>query len=88
MDVSASLPSARIPTGVARTFMVALLAAVFLLGGTGGYLVRGWSPAASTTTTTHTTSHPFVPAPVPYSSPVPSPAPQPPLDPSGFPIPI
>jgi hypothetical protein len=42
MDGNASLPLVRIPTGVARTFMVALLAAAFLLGGTCGYLVRGW----------------------------------------------
>lgn len=88
MDISASLPPARISTGVARTFMVALLAAAFVLGGTGGYLVRGWSSAASTTTTTHTTMHPFVTAPVPYSSPVPSPAPPTMFDPSGYPIPI
>jgi hypothetical protein len=88
MDISASLPPARIPTGVARTFMVALLAAAFVLGGTGGYLVRGWSSAASTTTTTPTTTHPFVTAPVPYSSPVPSAAPAPPYDPSGYPVPI
>jgi hypothetical protein len=86
MNASASLPLARIPAGVARTFMVAVLAA-FLLGGTGGYLVRGLSLAASSTTTTITT-HPFVTEPVPYSSPVPSPAQQPTLDPGGFTVPI
>jgi hypothetical protein len=88
MDVSASLPSARTPTGGARTFMVALLAAAFVLGGTGGYVVRGWSSAASTPTTTHTTNHPFVIEPVPYSSPAPSPAQPPTLDPNGFTVPI
>ena len=87
MNASASIPLARIPTGVARTFIVALLAA-FLLGGTGGYLFHGWSSSQSTTTTTDTTTHPFVNAPVPYTSPVPSAVPQPPLDPAGFPIPI
>ena len=86
MDVSASLLSAPIRTGLARTFTVVLVAAALVLGGAGGYLVRGWSPAAATTTT-HST-HPFVTAPVPYSSPVPSPAPQPTLDPNGLPIPI
>jgi hypothetical protein len=87
MDVSPSFPSARIPTSFARTLMVALLAAAFLLGGTGGYLVRTWSSAASTTT--QTTTHPFVTEPVPYSSPTSSPAQQPPvLDPNGFAIPI
>lgn len=74
------------PGRIAPTFTVALVAAALLLGGAGGYLVRGWSPAAATPTT-HTT-HPFVTAPVPYSSPVLSPAPQPALDPNGFPIPI
>jgi hypothetical protein len=88
MDVSAALPSARTPTGVARTFTIALLAAAFLLGGTGGYVVRGWSSGESTTTTPRTTTHPFVTAPVPYSSPVPSPAQQPTLTPDGFTIPI
>jgi hypothetical protein len=88
MDGNASLPLVRIPTGVARTFMVALLAAAFLLGGTGGYLVRGWSSAAPGTTRTDTTPHPFVTEPVPYSSPAPSPSPQPTLDPNGFTIPI
>jgi hypothetical protein len=82
MDVSASLPSARIPTGVARSFIVALVAAAFLLGGTGGYLVRGLSSAAPATT------HPFVIEQAPYSSPRPSPAPPPTLTPDGFTIPI
>lgn len=88
MNASASLPLARVPTGVARTFMVALLAAAFLLGGTSGYLVRGWGSAVSTSTTIHTTTHPFVTAPVPYSSSVPSPAQSPMRDPDGFTIPI
>jgi hypothetical protein len=86
MDVSASLPSAPIRAGVARTFTVVLVAAALVLGGAGGYLVRGWSPAAAITTT-HTT-HPFVIEQAPYSSPRPSPAPQPPLTPDGFTIPI
>jgi hypothetical protein len=88
MNASASLPLARIPTGGARTFMVVLLAAAFLLGGTSGYFVRGWSSAASPSSTNQTTTHPFVIQPAPYSSPVPSPATQPTLTPDGFTIPI
>ena len=51
MNASASLRAAQIPTGVARMLMIALLAAAFLLGGTGGYLVRdlGVSWPAGTT---------------------------------------
>jgi hypothetical protein len=87
MDTSASLGMARIPAGVARIFLVALLAA-FLLGGTGGYVVRGLSLAAPNTTLTDTNTHPFVVEPVPYSSPAPSPAQPPTLDPNGFTVPI
>ena len=76
MDASASLALQRNPSGVARMFMVALLAAAFLLGGMGGYLVRGLSAPASTTPT-NTTTHPFVTAPIPYSSPTYTPAAQP-----------
>ena len=86
MDARASHRVAQIPTGVARVFLVALVAA-FLLGGTGGYLVRGLSLAQSSTRTTDITK-PFVIEPVPYSSPVLSPAPQPTLDPTGFTVPI
>jgi hypothetical protein len=88
MNANASQPLARIPTGVARTFIVALVAAAFLLGGTGGYVVRGLSSAAGVTTHTEATTHPFVIEPVPYSSPRPSPRPQPTLDPTGVPVPI
>ncbi|HEX9096757.1 MAG TPA: hypothetical protein VF990_11725 [Candidatus Dormibacteraeota bacterium] len=62
--------------------------AAFLLGATGGYVLRGWSSAASTTTTTDTTTRPSVTVPIPYISPVPSPTHPPALDPAGYPIPI
>lgn len=87
MDTSASLGTARMPAGVARIFLVALVAA-FLLGGTGGYVVRGLSFSASNTTRTDSNPHPFVVEPAPYSSPAPSPAQPPTLDPNGFTVPI
>ena len=65
MDASSTLRVAWIPSGAARILALALLAGVFLLGGTGGYFVRdlnfSW-PATSVTTTTITdhTTRPFV----------------------------
>ena len=81
MNASASLRAAQIPTGVARMLMIALLAAAFLLGGTGGYLVRdlgvSW-PAGTTNGTlpaTDTIHRPFVTEQAPpYASPASSPA--------------
>lgn len=84
MEARARFSGAGIPTGVVFMFIVALLAA-FLLGGAGGYVVRGLGSSA---TTTNPTSHPFVVEPVPYTSPAVSPVPQPTLDPKGFAVPI
>gem|GEM_PF-4695408 len=85
MEASASLRRTQIPTGVIRTFLIALVAA-FLLGGVGGYVVR--SSTASTSSATQTTNHPFVIEQAPYGSPAASPAPQPTRDPNGFAVPI
>jgi hypothetical protein len=85
MQASASLRWTQIPTGVIRVFLIALVAA-FLLGGTGGYLMRGSSAPASTTTGAET--HPFVVEQPPYGYPAPSPASQPTLDPAGHTVPI
>ena len=86
MEASASFRRTRIPTGVIRTFLVALVAA-FLLGGVGGYVVR--SSTASTSSGTQTTNHPFVIEQAPYSSsPAVSPASAPTRDPNGNAVPI
>jgi hypothetical protein len=75
MNASASLRATPIPTGVARVLLIAILAAAFVLGGTGGYLVRGLSfswPAstANTIATQDTGTRPFViESPPPYASP-------------------
>jgi len=85
MAARASLRGARLETGVVFAFVV--LIAAFLLGGTGGYLVRGLSlPAAATNS--DTTRRPFVVEQAPYSSPAYSPAPEPTRDPKGFVVPI
>jgi hypothetical protein len=84
MDASASLRWTQIPTGVVRTFLIALLAA-FLLGGAGGYMVRG---SSTMTGGAGTNTHPFVIEQAPYSSSAPSPVTQPTRDPNGYAVPI
>ena len=85
MEARASFDS-RSSTHALIVFMVAIVAAL-LVGGAGGYVVRGltYSVSSSTTTDTH---RPFVVEPVPYSSPAASPAVQPIRDPRGFEVPI
>jgi hypothetical protein len=85
MESRASIRPARIQTGVMVAF-VALIAA-FLLGGTGGYLVRGLT-LPSTSTTTYFSPHPFVIEQAPYSAPSASPVPEPMRDPGGNVVPI
>ena len=85
MEARASVREARIQTGVMVAF-VALIAA-FLLGGTGGYLVRGMTLPASFTTT-HVSPHRIVVEQAPYSSPSASPLPEPTRDPNGNAVPI
>ena len=48
MEASATLRGDRFSTGIAMTFVLAVLAA-FLLGGAGGYIVRAVTIPASTT---------------------------------------
>ena len=80
MNANPSVRVARIPTGAAPILTVALLAAAFLLGGTGGYLVRdlnfSWpASTVNTATTKDTTQRPFViESPPPYASPASLPA--------------
>ena len=85
MEARASFDS-RSSTRALIVFMVAIVAAL-LVGGAGGYIVRGltYSVSSSTTTDIH---RPFVVEPVPYSSPAASPAAQPIRDPRGFEVPI
>jgi hypothetical protein len=85
MEARASFDS-RSSTRALIVLMVAIVAAL-LVGGTGGYIVRGltFSVAHTTTTDTH---RPFVVEPVPYSSPAASPAVQPIRDPKGFEVPV
>lgn len=52
MQASASFHRPQLSRAVLRTFIVAALLSAFVLGGTGGYLVRGLSSSPATTTTT------------------------------------
>ena len=54
MQASASFRGPQLSSAVVRVFVVAALLSAFVLGGTGGYLVRGLSssPAIAHTTTT------------------------------------
>jgi hypothetical protein len=85
MEARASFDS-RSSTRALVVLMVAIVAAL-LVGGTGGYVVRGltYSATSSTSTDTH---RPFVVEPIPYSSPAASPAAEPTRDPRGFEVPI
>jgi hypothetical protein len=85
MEARASFDS-RSSTRALVVLMVAIVAAL-LVGGTGGYVVRGltYSATSSTTTDIH---RPFVVEPIPYSSPAASPAAEPTRDPRGFEVPI
>ena len=86
MEARASVPSIRLQAGVIFMFVVAVVAA-FLLGGTGGYLFRGLTLPASSTTT-YVGPHPLVVEQAPYSSPSATPLPEPMRDPNGYVIPI
>jgi hypothetical protein len=85
MEARASFDS-RSSTRALVVLMVAIVAAL-LVGGTGGYIVRGLTYSVSHTTTTDI-HRPFVVEPVPYSSPSASPAVQPIRDPKGFEVPV
>jgi hypothetical protein len=85
MDARAAIRDGRLPTSTLIIFAVALVAAV-LLGGTGGYLIRGLSFTAATGN--HSVVTPFVVQSPPYSAPKVSPAATPVLDPNGHVIPI
>jgi hypothetical protein len=85
MEARASFDSPS-PTRVLIVLMVAIAAAL-LVGGIGGYIVRGLTYSVSNTTTTDT-HRPFVVEPVPYSSPAALPSAQPTRDPKGFEVPV
>ena len=85
MEARATFTGAQVPTALIRMFMIAVLAA-FLLGGAGGYLVRG-STLGGRPTSPVTTS-PFVTEQPPNYSPRPSAIPEPTRDPNGFAVPI
>lgn len=60
MQASASFRRPQLSSAVLRTLIVsALLLSAFVLGGTGGYLVRGLSSSPATTTTTPSTTTTF-----------------------------
>ena len=84
MEARATFQRAQVPTAPIRVFMAAVLAA-FVLGGAGGYVVRGLS---GTNTNVTVTTTPFVVEQAPYQSPRPSPIPEPTRDPKGFAVPI
>ena len=62
MQASASFHRPQLSSAVLRMFIVAALLSAFVLGGTGGYLVRGLSSSPATTTTTTTTTFGSCPA--------------------------
>jgi hypothetical protein len=81
MEARAALRGNRIETTVMVKFIVSALA-VFLLGGAGGYLVRGLSaPASSTVNPAQQTVQ--TQQPIPYSTPIAVATPQQTLDPAG-----
>ena len=62
MQASASFRRPQLSSAVLRTFIVAALLSAFVLGGTGGYLVRGLSSSPAITTRTTTTTFGSCPA--------------------------
>ena len=70
MEAGATFGGTQIATGVLRTFIVLLFAAL-LVGGLGGYMVRALT--SSPTTTVTETHRPFVVEQAPYSSATPLP---------------
>lgn len=73
----------------ARALIVLVVAVVaaLIVGGTGGYIVRGLTYSASSGTTNEV-HRPFVVEQAPYNTPRPSLAPEPTRDPRGFEVPI
>lgn len=70
----------------ALLILIAAITLSLIVGGAGGYVVRGTSyPVRSTTIDVH---RPFVVEQAPYASPAMSPAPEPTRDPRGFEVPI
>jgi hypothetical protein len=63
------------------------LVAALLLGGAGGYIIRGLAVPTSSMET-RPLQRPFVTEQAPYSSPTPSPPAEPTRDPNGFLVPI
>lgn len=82
MEARAVFRETRVPAGRAGVLVLALVAA-FLVGGGGGYLVRGLG--SEPTTPAH---QPFVVEQAPYSTSLPAPAAEPTRDPKGFAVPI
>src|SRR2546427_12505438 len=81
MEAGATLRGARISGSFVVTFIVALLAA-FLLGGAGGYLVRGVTIPTPTATSPAVPESALQPTPTPHPSgaqplPAQTPPPQP-----------
>lgn len=85
MEVTATFPGAPMPASFFRIVIAAVLAA-FLLGGAGGYVMRGLTAATQSTSTV--TTSPFVVEQAPNYSPRPSPVPEPTRDPKGFAVPV
>jgi hypothetical protein len=85
MDARAAVRGGRFETSAMVKWMVGVLA-VFLLGGAGGYVVRGWSgPSLSNAGGAQQVVQPVQPQ-VPYSTPSAPPRPLQTLDPDGYPI--
>jgi hypothetical protein len=84
MEVRTAIRGGRFETSAAVKFMVGVLA-VFLLGGAGGYLVRGLSVPTSLNADPAQQTVKSVQPLIPYSTPNTPALPQRTLDPDGYP---
>lgn len=86
MEARATFGGTQVTAGLLRLFVAALFAAL-VIGGAGGYVIRGvtTSSAPGTPTDVH---RPFVIEQPPYSQPTSSPRPQPIYAPDGNPVPV
>lgn len=83
MEAKATFERRPVPTAAVWIAIAAVIAA-FMLGGAGGYAVRGLSSVAPKPSATVVTRTPFVVESPPYMTPKPSPVPEPTRDPNGF----
>lgn len=86
MEARATFGGAQVTAGLLRLFVGTVFAAL-VIGGAGGYVIRGVTTSTATGTTTDV-HRPFVIEQPPYSQPSSSPRPQPIYAPDGNPVPV